>query len=95
MYDMQTLHAGGIPMFRGTYLVSPVVIKLRKFAIALFVYWSNWFRITGIEFGLYYNIAKICFVCHCLHPLKVCDVINEVSCNDALFASFKSVWCNK
>ena len=21
MYDMQTLHAGGIPMFRGTYLV--------------------------------------------------------------------------
>ena len=22
MYDMQTLHAGGIPMFRGTYLVS-------------------------------------------------------------------------
>ena len=21
MYDMQTLHGGGIPMFRGTYLV--------------------------------------------------------------------------
>ena len=21
MYDMQTLHAGGIPMFRGTYLI--------------------------------------------------------------------------
>ena len=21
LYDMQTLHAGGIPMFRGTYLV--------------------------------------------------------------------------
>ena len=24
MYDMQTLHAGGIPMFRGTYLVYDV-----------------------------------------------------------------------
>ena len=26
MYDMQTLHAGGIPMFRGTYLVYVNVI---------------------------------------------------------------------
>ena len=24
MYDIQTLHAGGIPMFRGTYLVSTI-----------------------------------------------------------------------
>ena len=27
MYDMQTLHAGGIPMFRGTYLVSPITAQ--------------------------------------------------------------------
>ena len=25
MYDMQTLHGGGIPMFRGTYLVAHIV----------------------------------------------------------------------
>ena len=25
MYGMQTLHAGGIPMFRGTYLVDFVI----------------------------------------------------------------------
>ena len=28
MYDMQTLHAGGIPMFRGTYLVIIIIVKL-------------------------------------------------------------------
>ena len=28
MYDMQTLHAGGIPMFRGTYLVG---IAIRQY----------------------------------------------------------------
>ena len=27
MYDMQTLHAGGIPMFRGTYLVCKQIIS--------------------------------------------------------------------
>ena len=37
MYDMQTLHAGGIPMFRGTYLVTHTVylfqICVAKFSL--------------------------------------------------------------
>ena len=38
MYDMQTLHGGGIPMFRGTYLVE-TCINLNMCLTGTFALW--------------------------------------------------------
>ena len=41
MYDMQTLHGGGIPMFRGTYLVLYCRLKKLKQTRQYYDRWSS------------------------------------------------------
>ena len=46
MYDMQTLHAGGIPMFPGTYLVVIVIVIVIVVIIIIIIMPAKHFRWT-------------------------------------------------
>ena len=56
MYDMQTLHAGGIPMFRGTYLVDPCVYTNVQGGGGGFLFW-----VMFILLITYKNIVEITY----------------------------------
>ena len=57
MYDMQTLHAGGIPMFRGTYLVINLFYPNYTWILSYFISFYDYKHSLYVDNGIHVYIV--------------------------------------